>query len=214
MMKTIKIGLLLLLIIVLSSCKKEEFVFEVPKDEPVVLATLPYSEFLKNSNPVVTIHVKDIGDITLELFPDIAPNTVNSFLLYAENKDYDNNEFHRVVDGFIIQGGMIEDACNIPGEMTLKNSDNTLKHFKGVISMARIGTLLDSASSQFFITSEDSHFLNNDYAAFGAVIDGFEIVDYIASLDNGFESPVASIIIESITVERNGYEVEDRICTE
>jgi peptidyl-prolyl cis-trans isomerase B (cyclophilin B) len=186
-MKPIKIGLLLLLIIVLSSCKKEEFVFEVPKDQPVVLATLPYSEFLKNSNPVVTIHVKDIGDITLQLFPDIAPNTVNSLILYAENKAYDNNEFHRVVDGFVIQG---------------------------VISMARVGTLLDSASSQFFITSEDAHFLNGEYTAFGAVIDGFEIVSYIASLDNGFESPVASIIIESITVERNGYEVEDRICVE
>ena len=207
-----------MIIALLSGCTKEsaeDFVLEQPADVAVILNELPYREYLKLTNPVVTITVKDIGDIKIQLFPDVAPNTVNSFLLYAQAGSYDNNSFHRVVDDFVIQGGKITDACEIPGEMTEQNSDNTLLHTRGVISMARVGTLLDSASSQFFIVSQLASNLDNDYAGFGGVVDGFEVLDYIGSLEVGdTQLPIVDIVIESMTVELNGYETSDRVCVE
>ncbi len=207
----------ILLTLTLSGCTKtvdDDFELVRPADVPVVLNDLDYSGYLKLTNPVITIDVKDIGEIKLQLFPDIAPNTVNSFILYVQNGDFDNNEFHRVIEDFMIQGGKITGACTIPGEMTLRYDENDLLHYRGVISMARVGTLFDSATSQFFIVAEDSHHLNSNYAGFGGVVDGFEVIDYIASLDNGQEAPVVPIVINSITVELNGYVVADRICAE
>lgn len=208
----------ILFITLLSSCTKvaeEPFVIEKPTHVPVVLNELDYSEYLKLSNPVVTITVKDIGVMKLQLFPDLAPNTVNSFILYAQEGRFDGNLFHRVVTDFIIQAGKITDACDIAGEMSLRHSENTLQHYRGVISMARIGTLMDSASSQFFIVQSAAHNLDDQYAAFGGLVDGFEVLDYITSLEvSGTETPIVDIVIESMTVELNGYEVSERICVE
>lgn len=215
-MRKINLIFLVLVTLFLSGCTKEatnDFILEAPQDTPVVLSELPYSDYLKLSNPVATIKIKDVGEIKLQLFADIAPNTVNSFILYAQDGSYDNNSFHRVVSSFVIQGGKIEGACDIPGEMSLRHEDNTLLHYRGVISMARIGNLLDSASSQFFIVVEDAHNLDTQYAGFGGVVDGFEVVDYLASIEvEGTQVPPVDIIIESITIELNGYEVTERIC--
>jgi peptidyl-prolyl cis-trans isomerase B (cyclophilin B) len=217
-MKKTYLLLTIIVALLLTGCTKkndEEFVLEQPIDVPVILNNLPYKEYLKLSNPVLTIKVKDIGEMKIQLFPDLAPNTVNSILLYAEAGSYEGVIFHRVIDEFVIQGGIIPDACDIPGEMTELHSENTLLHYRGVISMARVGTLLDSASSQFFIVHENAHSLDNDYAGFGGLIDGFEVLDYIASLEYGDTNvPVVDIIIESMTVELNGYETSDRICVE
>lgn len=213
-----KISLLLLVFVTtfLSSCGKdssiESYPFIQPEDEPIVLASLDYSSYLKLTNPVATIVVKDIGEIKLQLFPDLAPNTVNSFIQYIQDGDYDGNEFHRVIDDFVIQGGKIDGACFIEGEMQERKSTNDLQHYRGVISMARIENLLDSASSQFFIVVEPAHTLDAQYTAFGGVVDGFEVVDYIASLSDGNQVPITQIVIESMSVELNGYEAVERNC--
>lgn len=217
-MKKVYVLITIILIALLSWYSKQvpdDFTLEQPADVPVILNDLPYSEYLNLNNPVVTIKVKDIGEIKLQLFPDLAPNTVNSFILYAEDGSYDGNLFHRVIDDFIIQGGKINNACDIPGEMTVQHNENTLLHYRGVISMARIGDLLDSGSSQFFILEEAASNLNGTYAAFGGVVDGFEVLDYIASLESGNSNiTIVDIFIESMTVELNGYETSERICVE
>lgn len=217
-MKKTYILFTIILIALLSGCTEEvpdDFKLEQPDDVPVILNNLPYSEYLSLNNPVVTIKVKDIGEIKLQLFPDLAPNTVNSFLLYAESGLYDDNLFHRVIDDFIIQAGKLYNACDIPGEMTVLHSENTLLHYRGVISMARIGDLLDSASSQFFILEKAASNLDGTYAAFGGVIDGFEVLDYITSLESGNRNvTIVDVRIESMTVELNGYETSERICVE
>lgn len=209
--------LLVILVLLLVSCEeKEEFLLEQPTDVSVVYSSLPYSDYLKLSNPVATITVKDVGIIKIQLFKDIAPNTVNSFIQYAMDGSFDNNEFHRIVPDFVVQGGMIEGACDIEGEMIDNGfDDNTLLHYRGVVSMARVGQLLNSASSQFFIMVNDSHNLDRAYAGFGGVVDGFEVIDYLSSIaDSNSETAPVPIIIESITIELNGYEVSERICYE
>ena len=218
-MKKAYLLLVILTLFTLTGCKKapvtDGFVLVPPEDTPVILNELPYSTYLSLNNPVVTITIQGIGDIKLQLFPTVAPNTVNSFILYAQNGSYDGIEFHRIVSEFVIQGGKLNNACEIPGEMTSEYSDNTLLHYRGVISMARIGDLLDSASSQFFIVQRDANNLDGDYAGFGGIVDGFEVLDYIASLkDENYDIAIVPIIIESMTVELNGYETADRICVE
>lgn len=132
----------------------------------------------------VKIHVKDYGAISVELDSTYAPITVENFLSLAESGFYDGLTFHRVIDGFMIQGGdplgtgMGGAKTTIPGEFSSNGVDNPLSHTRGVISMARSQDK-DSASSQFFIMHQDSSHLDGDYAAFGHVTDGMEIVDKI-----------------------------------
>ena len=135
-------------------------------------------------NPIVTIKMADGGVMKLELYPDIAPKTVENFVSLVEKKFYDGLIFHRVIKGFMIQGGDPEGTgmggpgYSIPGEFSSNGFENNLKHTEGVISMARAKSP-DSASSQFFIVHQDSEFLDGSYAAFGAVTEGIEIVDAI-----------------------------------
>lgn len=217
-MKKLIVLLTLVLMVALTGCsvdETEDFEFETLEDTPMVLSKLGYADYLKLSNPVITITVEGIGEMKFQLFPDIAPNTVNSFIQYVQDGDYDDNEFHRVIDGFVIQGGELEDTCEIAGEMTLQNETNDLLHYAGVISMARVGTDMDSATSQFFIVESNTESLNGEYAGFGGLIDGYEVLDYIASLQvEDAETPIVPIIITSITVELNGYTPVDRVCYE
>lgn len=203
-------------VLTLSSCKTDDepFVFDVPKEYAVNLQKLGYSEYFSLNNPVVTITVKDIGDIKLQLFPSIAPNTVNSFVQYILDNEFDNNEFHRVVNSVLIQGGRLEDdVCPIAGEMSANDFENDLLHTPGVISMARVGTDLNSATSQFFILLTPTPDLDGDYAPFGGVVSGFHIIEYIASLQiEGAEVPVTTITISSITIELNSFVPQDRVC--
>lgn len=131
------------------------------------------------------IDVKDYGTITVKLYPDVAPITVENFVKLAKSGFYNGLTFHRIMDGFMIQGG--DPLGNgtggseetIKGEFALNGIENNLSHKRGVISMARSNDP-DSASSQFFIVQQDSTFLDGQYAAFGAVTDGMNVVDKIA----------------------------------
>ena len=134
----------------------------------------------------VEIEVKDLGVIALELDADIAPITVTNFIKLVKQGFYNGLTFHRIIDGFMIQGGdplgngMGGSSEKIKGEFIANGVANSISHVRGVISMARAGYSYDSASSQFFIVHEDSAFLDGQYASFGKVTSGMEIVDKIA----------------------------------
>jgi len=196
----------------------EEFKIIVREEGLVNIQDLPYFEYINPLNPVITISVRDMGNIVLQLFPDVAPNTVSNFIAYVQSNAYSDNEFHRVVNEFMIQGGRMENpTCTISGEMTSNGFTNDLEHDRGVISMARRGGDYDSQSSQFFIVHQEANFLDSEYATFGGVISGFNILDYIASLEEvisgrGTELPIIPVYIDSITVQLNGYTVTEPIC--
>jgi peptidyl-prolyl cis-trans isomerase B (cyclophilin B) len=143
------------------------------------------------SNPIVTIEMENGGVIKAELYPEIAPNTVNNFISLVKEGFYDGVIFHRVIPGFMIQGGdpqgtgMGGPGYCIRGEFTANGFKNDLKHTRGVLSMAR-SMMPDSAGSQFFIVHEDSTFLDGEYAAFGRVVDGMDAVDEIAETSTDY----------------------------
>lgn len=165
-------------------------------------------------NPIVTMKIKDYGDITLELYPEMAPNTVNNFVTLANDGFYDGLIFHRVIANFMIQGGDPQGSgiggpnYSIPGEFAANGfTQNTLSHTKGVLSMARTNNP-NSAGSQFFIMSADGTYLDGQYAAFGKVIDGLDIVETLQSVPtNSSDKPAEDIVIESIQVDTNGEAV-------
>ena len=159
----------------------------------------------------VLIDVKDYGKITLELDADKAPITVTNFINLVNDKFYDGITFHRIINGFMIQGGdptgtgYSGSGKTIKGEFSDNGVENDISHVRGVISMARSGNSYDSASSQFFIVHKDSTFLDGKYAAFGYVTDGMDVVDKIAESvetedDNGTVSKENQPVINSIRV--------------
>lgn len=139
-------------------------------------------------NPVVAMKISGYGAIVIELYPKVAPNTVNNFIYLVKQGFYDNNSFHRLVPGFVLQGGDPKGdgtggpGYTIKGEFTNNRFTNTLKHTKGIVSMAR-STANDSAGSQFFIMLDTATNLDNNYAAFGKVIDGMDVIDKIANIE-------------------------------
>lgn len=164
------------------------------------------------TNPVVTITMENGNKIKAELFPDIAQNTVNNFISLINKNFYDGLIFHRVIKGFMIQGGcpdgtgMGGPGYGIKGEFAENGIANQLKHDKGVLSMAR-SMHPDSAGSQFFVMHAKSPHLDRKYAAFGKVTEGIEIVDQIAAVEtHAGDRPMIDQKIETITVELNDYE--------
>jgi len=158
-------------------------------------------------NPIVTIKMADGGVMKLELYPDIAPKTVENFVSLVEKKFYDGLIFHRVIKGFMIQGGDPEGTgmggpgYSIPGEFSANGFENNLKHTEGVISMAR-SMDPDSAGSQFFIMHKNSPHLDGSYAAFGKIIEGMEVVNKIATTKTDWDDrPMEEQKMESVTVE-------------
>ena len=154
------------------------------------------------------ITVKDYGIIKLELYPSKAPQTVSNFVSLANQGFYDGTIFHRVIEGFMIQGGDPEGpglggpGYSIKGEFESNGFENDIKHDRGVLSMARKSSPLDSAGSQFFIVQEAAPHLDGDYAAFGKVVEGMEIVDEIASCEtDANDKPLTDIVIESIKTD-------------
>ena len=162
------------------------------------------------TNPVVTITM-DNGDVMkAELYPEIAPNTVNNFISLINKGFYDGKIFHRVISGFMIQGGcpngngMGGPGYCIKGEFSQNRFKNDLKHTPGVLSMAR-AMVPDSAGSQFFIMHKDSPHLDGSYAAFGKVTEGLDIVDKIAAVQTDYQDrPLKEQKIKSMTVETFG----------
>ena len=162
------------------------------------------------ANPIVTIEMENGGKIVAQLYPEIAPETVNNFVYLAGQGFYDGLIFHRVISGFMIQGGdPLGDGTGGPGycikgEFLMNGIKNTLSHKRGVLSMARAGHP-NSAGSQFFIMHADAKFLNNQYAAFGKVTEGMDVVDQIASVKtDGNDRPKEEQKIKSITVDTQG----------
>lgn len=160
--------------------------------------------------PVITIQMQNGGVIKAELYPEYAPNTVNNFLSLANKGFYDGVIFHRVIEGFMIQGGDPEGrgtggpGYHIKGEFAQNGVNNPLSHERGVLSMAR-ASHPDSAGSQFFIMHADGDFLDGQYAAFGKVIEGMDVVDAIACVKTDYgDRPLAEQKIAKITAETFG----------
>ena len=161
--------------------------------------------------PIATIVVKDYGTIEAELYPSKAPNTVNNFISLANSGFYDGLTFHRIIDGFMIQGGDPEGngtggpGYSIAGEFSSNGyTENDLKHTDGVLSMARARSK-DSAGSQFFIMVGDYNNLDGEYAAFGKLTEGFDVLDKIATTATDWsDRPRTPQVMESVTVETFG----------
>ena len=163
------------------------------------------------SNPIVTFETNH-GTIKAELFPDVAPNTVNNFISLVKRGFYDGLIFHRVIPGFMIQGGdpqgtgMGGPGYSIKGEFIMNNFNNELLHKRGVLSMARSQSP-NSAGSQFFIMVDDAPHLNAQYASFGQVIEGMEAVDKIVAAQRDYnDRPLENQIMEKVTVETFGVD--------
>ena len=163
-------------------------------------------------NPIVTIEMEDGGVIKAELYPQTAPNTVNNFISLIQRGYYDGLIFHRVISGFMIQGGCPKGTGTggpgycIKGEFKLNGVKNNLSHKRGVVSMARAQSP-NSAGSQFFIMHEDGEFLDGQYAAFGKVLEGMDVVDKIAATKtDGNDRPLTEQKIASIRVDTKGEE--------
>jgi len=207
--------------------------------------TIYKAQTTEKQNPIATIEVENFGTIKVELYPDIAPNTVTNFIALASSGYYNNSSFHRIVDGFMIQGGSkngdsttrpkladvkeggADEEYTIKGEFIANGfKKNTLKHTKGVISMARsdyssmgqTAAGYDSAGAQFFIMLDDNASLDGVYAAFGKVIEGLDIVEKLGKVETkvaeGSEedanaeksTPVETPIIQSVTIETFGVD--------
>lgn len=187
----------LLMVFSFSGCKKEE----TPE----------------TSGTQVKFTMEDGGSFVMELYPEYAPETCENFLSLVSEGFYDGLTFHRVIEDFMAQGGDPEGTGfggsdkQIKGEFANNGfRQNTLSHTRGVVSMARSGNSYDSASSQFFICYVDATYLDGDYAAFGKVIEGMEVVDAFLDVERGMDSsgyysvPLTPIVIEKAEVISNG----------
>ena len=163
-------------------------------------------------NPIVTITMENGDVIKAELYPEIAPNTVNNFISLINHNFYDGVCFHRVIKGFMLQGGDPDGngtggpGYEIKGEFTHYGFKNDLKHTAGVLSMART-MIPDSAGSQFFIMHQDAPHLDGEYAAFGKVIEGMDVVNKIAEVRTDYmDKPLEAQVMKTVTVETFGVD--------
>ena len=164
------------------------------------------------SNPIVTFEMENGGVMKAELYPEIAPNTVNNFISLVSKGFYNGLIFHRVIPGFMIQGGDPMGSgiggpdYSIRGEFKSNGFNNTLLHTRGVLSMAR-SMMPNSAGSQFFVMHEDAPHLDGQYAAFGKVIEGIELVDQICDVRTDYnDKPRIPQVMKKVTVETFGVE--------
>jgi peptidyl-prolyl cis-trans isomerase B (cyclophilin B) len=163
-------------------------------------------------NPIITITMENGEIIKAELYPDVAPNSVNNFISLVKKGFYDGLIFHRVINGFMIQGGCPQGTgtggpgYTIPGEFSQNGFKNDLKHTPGVLSMAR-SMMPNSAGSQFFIMHQTSPHLDGAYAAFGKIIEGMDVVNKIASVETNYsDRPYEEQKMKSVTVDTMGTE--------
>lgn len=170
---------------------------------------------MENKNPIVTFEMENGDVFKAELYPEIAPNTVRNFISLINHNFYDGIIFHRVIKGFMIQGGDPEGVgiggpgYAIKGEFSANGFENNLKHDRGVLSMAR-SMMPDSAGSQFFVMHKDSPHLDGQYAAFGRVIEGMDSVDKIAETKTDFQDkPKEDQVMKTVTVETFGVDYDE-----
>ena len=167
---------------------------------------------MSNQNPIVTFTMENGDVMKAELYPDVAPNTVNNFVSLVKKGFYDGLIFHRVIAGFMIQGGDPEGSgmggpgYSIKGEFNYNGVENNLKHSRGVLSMAR-AQHPDSAGSQFFIMHADAPHLDGQYAAFGKLVEGEDVLDSIASIDTDWsDRPRTPQVMKTVTVDTFGVD--------
>ena len=167
---------------------------------------------MSNQNPIVTFTMENGDVMKAELYPDVAPNTVNNFISLVNKGFYDGVIFHRVIAGFMIQGGDPEGSgmggpgYSIKGEFNYNGVENNLKHSRGVLSMAR-AQHPDSAGSQFFIMHADAPHLDGQYAAFGKLVEGEDVLDSIASIDTDWsDRPRTPQVMKTVTVDTFGVD--------
>ncbi len=172
---------------------------------------------MAEKNPIVTLEVADYEPIKIELYPEIAPNTVNNFISLVNQGFYNGLTFHRIIKDFMIQGGCPDGNgtggpdYSIKGEFSGNGFKNDLKHTAGVISMAR-SMMPDSAGSQFFIMHKDAPHLDGQYAAFGKVIEGLDVVDRIACVDTDYsDMPLAPVVMTKVSVDTFGEDYPEPI---
>ncbi len=170
---------------------------------------------MANQNPVVTFTMENGDVMKAELYPDVAPNTVNNFVSLVKKGFYDGLIFHRIIAGFMIQGGdpdgtgMGGPGYSIKGEFNYNGFDNSLKHSICVLSMAR-AQHPDSAGSQFFIMHANAPHLDGQYAAFGKLIEGEDVLDKIASVDTDYsDRPRKPQVMKTVTVETFGVDYDE-----
>lgn len=168
-----------------------------------------------SNNPIVTIEMENGKEMKVELYPDVAPNTVKNYISLVNKGFYDGLIFHRVIPGFMIQGGCPQGigiggpGYSIKGEFSFNGFKNDLKHDRGVISMARAMNP-NSAGSQFFIMVEAAPHLDGDYAAFGKVTEGMEVADEIVNTPTDFrDKPLKEQKMKKVTVETFGVSYEE-----
>mgnify|MGYP002516704449 CR=1 FL=1 len=202
MKKITAIALIFALICMLSACGKQQ---AAPSPSPTAAADISQ---LKADPVGITITLEDGRSIKANLYPKLAPITVENFTKLCNTNFYDGLIFHRVINGFMIQGGGMDKSGiqkqtdTIKGEFKQNGVDNPLSHKRGVLSMARTALSMDSASSQFFIVQADSTHLDGQYAAFGEVTEGMDVVDEIAAVQtDSNDAPTEPIVIKSITVD-------------
>lgn len=210
MKKYYQIVLFTVLIVILAACGKETAENEEQE------TTVNYAEKV-TKNPIVTITMENDEKIVIELEPKTAPNTVANFISLVADGFYDGLIFHRVIPGFMIQGGdpdgtgMGGPDYAIKGEFTSNGFENTLTHERGVISMARSQDP-DSAGSQFFIMTEQATHLDGDYAAFGKVTEGMETVDEIVAAERAEnDKPLEDQKIKKVEVDTKGFDYPEPV---
>ena len=159
------------------------------------------------TNPVVAMYIENYGSVVIELYPEIAPNTVNNFISLVKSGFYDNNTFHRLVPGFVLQGGDPSGTgtggpgYTIKGEFTSNGFTINLKHTKGIVSMARTSISNDTAGSQFFIMLDDAPYLDEQYATFGKVIDGWSNIEKIVTTET-ISDPDSGKLSHNLTIKK------------
>ena len=209
MKKVISIFIMLISLSLLTGCKIKDsdlgINFKIEGNE----ASIDY----ETENPLVAMKIKGYGAIIIELYPNIAPNTVNNFISLTKSGFYDNNTFHRLAKGFVLQGGDPTGTgtggpgYHIQGEFSSNNFKNDLKHTRGIVSMAR-SSLPNSAGSQFFIMLGTAEHLDGDYAAFGKVVKGMENIEKIEknaeTVSAKSDQLKENLIIEKAIVDTKG----------
>ena len=166
-------------------------------------------------NPVVAMYIEGYGSIVIELYPDIAPNTVNNFISLVKSGFYDNNTFHRLMPGFVLQGGDPTGSGSggpgytIDGEFTINGFENNLSHTKWIVSMARTSQDFNSAGSQFFICIDDAKSLDGQYASFGKVIDGFKNIESIEKNERIVDSNTGKLL-NNLIIKKTIIDLKDK----
>lgn len=173
----------------------------------------------ETENPVVAMYIKNYGTIVIELYPDIAPNTIANFISLTKSGFYDNNTMHRLVPGFVLQGGDPTGTgtggpgYTIKGEFSANDFENNLKHEKGIVSMARTSVSNDTAGSQFFIMLGTASYLDGQYAAFGKVIDGWSNIENIINNEQVQNQETGqlknNLVIKKTLIDLKGKEYQE-----